>query len=107
MIPLALAGLLPLARRIDWHAARLRSRLVEHAPVVLHAPARLLRHAPVLLLIEAGRDDGNFDLPVKRSILHRAKDDIGIRVRGLADDLAGLIDLEERQIESPGDIKEH
>ena len=39
--------------------------------------------APLPLLVKAGCNHSDFDLPIVGRILHRAKDDIGLRVRRL------------------------
>src|SRR6266700_2746918 len=59
------------------------------------------------IAIEAGRNHSDFDSAIIARILHTTKDDIGLRVRGAADNIGRLVYLEERHIGAPSDIEEH
>src|SRR5262249_10016960 len=48
--------------------------------------------------VEAGCDHGDADLVAEGVIDHGPEDDVGVRVRRLADDLATLLDLQPPQI---------
>ena len=52
---------------------------------------------------EARRDDRHPDLAGEPLVDGRAEDDVRVVGRGLADDLGGLVDLEQRQVVAAGD----
>src|ERR1019366_7658680 len=58
------------------------------------------------VVVEAGTDDGDADLVVLLLVDHRAEDDVGVAVgRGL-DDLGGLVDLEQPEVATAGDVQQ-
>src|SRR2546421_3319243 len=61
---------------------------------------------PRRLSIKACCNHSNLDLPIKGGVLHCSKDDIGLWMCSRADDISRLIDLKQRQVHAPGDIKE-
>src|SRR5436305_12189609 len=61
---------------------------------------------PCRLPIKARCNHRNLDLPIIGGILHCSKDDISLWMCSPANDISSLIDLEQRQIHAPGDIKE-
>src|SRR5439155_15268316 len=64
---------------------------------VAGAPAVALALVPV----EAGGDDGDTDFVAERVVDDGAEDDVGVRVRRLADDLGRLVDLEQPEVRRP------
>lgn len=56
---------------------------------------------------EAGRDDRDPNLIAHIRIDDRAKDQVDIRMRCLANDSRGLVDFEESHIWATGDIEEY
>ncbi len=82
-----------------------RCPLVEHAPVVFHA-ARLRAHY-LPSCVEARGDHGDLHLAVESRVLYRAKDDIGLWMSSLADDVSRLVHLVQSQVKPAGDIEEN
>ena len=67
----------------------------------------MLQHLPPQLrLVEAGGDDGDTHLVAHVFVNDRAKDDVGIGVGRLADDLGRLVDLVEAQRRAAGDVEQ-
>src|SRR5205814_2244869 len=60
-----------------------------------------------LAAVEARGDDGDPDLVAQRVVDDRAEDDVGLRVCRLADQLRGLVDLEETEVGAAGDGQQH
>ncbi|BFO20735.1 hypothetical protein SHKM778_71230 [Streptomyces sp. KM77-8] len=56
-----------------------------------------------LAAVEAGRDHGDPDLVAEGVVDHRAEDDVGLGVGGLADQLGRLVDLEQAEVGAAGD----
>src|SRR5215510_9943403 len=59
-----------------------------------------------LVPIEAGGDHGDADLVPEGVVDDGAEDDVGVRVCRLADDLGGLVELEQSEVRWPGDVEE-
>ena len=76
----------PLRRR---PAARGSARGAAHATGARGAPPS-----------KPGRDDGDPHLVAERVVDDRAEDDVGVRVRGVGDQLRGLVDLEQAEVAS-------
>ncbi len=57
-------------------------------------------------VLEAGGDDGDLDTVLHVVILHGAKDDVGIFVRGFLDDAGGFVNFMQRQAGTAGNIDE-
>jgi hypothetical protein len=58
------------------------------------------------LAIEAGRDDGDTHLITQRRVDDGAEDDVAVGVGRAADDLGGLVDLEEPEVVAAGDVEQ-
>src|SRR2546423_1882279 len=72
------------------------------------AGARVRRRAYVRrLLVEARGDDRYLHLVAQRLVNHRAEDDVGVVVRRLAYDGAGLVDLVQGQVRAARDVDEY
>ena len=56
--------------------------------------------------VEAGGDDGDLELVAHALVDDGAEDDVGLRVGHLLDDLGRLVDLEEAQVGTAGDVEE-
>src|SRR5579875_3819290 len=90
-----------------------RRCLIEPAPVVLWTNLRILmrlvrwRLRASTRVIKAGSNDGDLDTAIEFRILYGPEDDVCVRVRGAADDIGGLVDLEERHVHAARDIEEH
>ena len=56
--------------------------------------------------VEAGRDHGDAHLVAERVVDHRTEDDVGVGVRGLADDLGRLVELEQTEVGRPAHVEQ-
>ena len=82
-------------RLVVFEAERLRARVAGTPAVAL-----------ALVAVEAGGDDGDADLVAERVVDDGAEDDVGVRVRGLADDLGRLVDLEQPEVGRARDVEQ-
>src|SRR5437764_284187 len=109
-----------VVRRSGWHAAVAsasrsgRRDRVQFAAVVFRSArwiesSLLVRSAlwPARSSIKAGGNHSNLDMPIKAGILYRTENDISFGMRGLADDIRGIIDLHQRHIHAPRNVEEH
>ena len=70
------------------------------------AASRSRRGAPPRRGVEAGADHRHADLVLLLLVDHRAEDDVRLAVGGALDDLRRLVDLEEAEVASAGDVEQ-
>src|SRR5205823_3422324 len=57
--------------------------------------------------VETGRDDGDADLVLHGGVDDRAEDEVDVWIGHVADDLGRLVDLEQAEVWTARDVKQH
>src|ERR671915_551404 len=80
--------------------------VVDPRPAVARPALALLTRGAEAGAVEPGRDHGDADLVAEPVVDDGAEDDVGVRVGRRVDDLRRLVDLEEPEVLTAGDVQQ-